>query len=443
MRSFGVTGGHPFKNRHGVLIHAACWSLLEAAFHPRKVPLQRLLDVCRSLPENALYSLGFEGIERNGGQEDLYPWLSSFRSFGPWTRRDEDDLGPYDLPDVRQVLDSIPKYPSFMVDAQLSGSPSFSGSFSASENDCFFSLPVELRQDIAIHLPTSDFLTLRRVSRAFWPVFHSQQFWASKFFMYGERGWVIESQRRSSGASIPDWRWWWHRTRDCNERCGSDCDGYACHCEARDRDYWAETDYEGRQPCSCDRGAHLAVHRQRTRVWRCVCSLHSILSVDWDTSATSAAQSLPEGISWVEVSGTIERRVSLYNSIREGCRVFEKRLVTIPSNLRRIGFSFVRLDRAEYISGIRFITNSTEDVKLGFQSSTHQVVVDGSDIRGFIVAADQRGIRALQMITSDGCVTRWVGNSKVIPKTRRLAFREGLVVAIECGFDVRMKPRLS
>lgn len=48
--SFSVLPHPDIRGRHGIVFHDACWSLLEAVLQPASVSLQRLFDVCSSLP---------------------------------------------------------------------------------------------------------------------------------------------------------------------------------------------------------------------------------------------------------------------------------------------------------------------------------------------------------------------------------------------------------
>lgn len=40
----------PENGRHGFVLHGACWRLLQKAFAPEAIPVERLVVVCRSLP---------------------------------------------------------------------------------------------------------------------------------------------------------------------------------------------------------------------------------------------------------------------------------------------------------------------------------------------------------------------------------------------------------
>ena len=39
-----------FEDRHGLLLHETCWKLLEAALDGPQVSLERLMEICQSLP---------------------------------------------------------------------------------------------------------------------------------------------------------------------------------------------------------------------------------------------------------------------------------------------------------------------------------------------------------------------------------------------------------
>jgi hypothetical protein len=47
---FRVMRQSPENGRHGFVLHDECWLLLQKAFEPDSVPIDRLLNVCNSLP---------------------------------------------------------------------------------------------------------------------------------------------------------------------------------------------------------------------------------------------------------------------------------------------------------------------------------------------------------------------------------------------------------
>lgn len=59
-----------------------------------------------------------------------------------------------------------------------------------SGTDSFRLLPLEMRTLVASYLSTAEFFNLRRVSRSMAEVFEDRQFWRTRFFPHGERGYL-------------------------------------------------------------------------------------------------------------------------------------------------------------------------------------------------------------------------------------------------------------
>ncbi|CAI4214389.1 unnamed protein product [Parascedosporium putredinis] len=310
----------------------------------------------------------------------------------PWAKREsvlqpssviavrDVDMGPFDVPGIRHALDTAPAYPAFMI--------------------C---------EAVAAHLSTPDFLTLRLASRAFWPIFHGQQFWAVKFRLHGERGWVMEAKERARAAlTPPDWRWMWHATR-------------GCQC-----------------PWGCQSAIHLTTHKQRLSTWRCIRSLCDLLSLRWHTPAASDPQALEAAESdtrpWLRVAGRLDEESSPPNRpIEEGCRILQKRYFTVPGGIKRVAVSHVRIGHASYIAGIRLIA-ADEELAFGWHSD-NPVVVRVAGVVGFNFAADLRGFRAIQVVSRDGGTSRWMGDLEGMAVTTRLGRGEEELAAVEVGFD--------
>lgn len=332
-------------------------------------------------------------------------------------------MGPFDVPGVRHALDTAPAYPAFMVDTALTSSSSPSSSSSSPTydgappaRDCFLALPAEICEAIAAHLSTPDFLTLRLASRAFWPIFHGQQFWAVKFRLHGERGWVMEAKERARAAlTPPDWRWMWHATR-------------GCQC-----------------PWGCQSAIHLTTHKQRLSTWRCIRSLCDLLSLRWHTPAASDPQALEaaerDTRPWLRVAGRLDEESSPPNRpIEEGCRILQKRHFTVPGGIKRVAVSHVRIGHASYIAGIRLIA-AEEELAFGWHSD-NPVVVRVAGVVGFNFAADLRGFRAIQVVSRDGGTSRWMGDLEGMAVTTRLGRGEEELAAVEVGFDVCFSPQV-
>lgn len=69
-------------------------------------------------------------------------------------------------------------------------------------HDCFSKLSWEILEAIAIELPTEDALGLRRISRAFLPLFSSATFWASRFKASADRRFMFETW---NSRDVTDW----------------------------------------------------------------------------------------------------------------------------------------------------------------------------------------------------------------------------------------------
>lgn len=90
------------------------------------------------------------------------------------------------------------------------------------EDDFFGRLPPEIREEIAAYLPTADFYNLRYVSRMISAIFSSQAFWATRFEVNGDRGFLsyLKARRRGGKAPRRNWQRPCHCTNETNI-----CDG--------------------------------------------------------------------------------------------------------------------------------------------------------------------------------------------------------------------------
>ncbi|KAK4232674.1 hypothetical protein C8A03DRAFT_39743, partial [Achaetomium macrosporum] len=165
---FGVLTQPDFGGRHGFIFHDACWSLLEEASHPAPVSLQRLLEVCKSLPFTLDCRTLSWGHDFGGAaivdNINYFPWedrydLRKFSKPDPVFSKN-----PYEVPGVDRILAEDPDQPPTLTATTPSPQKPI--------RDCFASLPQELCTAIAMCLPTADVLRTRLASRAFWPVFY-------------------------------------------------------------------------------------------------------------------------------------------------------------------------------------------------------------------------------------------------------------------------------
>ena len=377
----------PENNRHGFVLHNACWRLLQKALEPEKVPFERLLKICRSLPFplrgiSVCWSHDYGGLTAFDDQHH-YPWedqlmeQTSGSEIYQYAKKN-----PYDISEISEPL----KMP-------LENSPHL---FAKTQTgDCFSTLPWEILEAIAINLPTGDALVLRRASRAFLPVLSSQIFWASRFHPGHEREYVFEKWNKEQR----DWISLYRRTSYAHSPPGL---------------------------------------KNRRRVWGLIRKLIILLSLRLDDYwALPPTPSSVDGLKWIEVAGDIKRTTGSGHCeyFYEGCRLFQKQCAPIPCDLSKIAFSIVVAGDVTYLTGMRLITSGDEDILLGYIAEGNETSVEVTVVKGFVLAMGPRGIRAIQVIGVDQHTSKWVGCPTESPVTERLAGCES-ISALEVGFDV-------
>ena len=377
----------PENNRHGFVLHDACWRLLQKALEPEKVPLERLLKICRSLPFplrgiSVCWSHDYGGLTAFDDQHH-YPWedqlmeQSSSSEIYHYAREN-----PYDMPEISEPLKMRLENPPHLFAKTQTG-------------DCFSTLPWEILEAIAINLPTGDALVLRRASRAFLPVLTSQIFWASRFQPGHEREYVFEKQNKEQRDWISLYR---------------------------------HTSYAYSPPGL----------KNRRRVWGLIRKLIILLSLRLDDCwELSPIPSSVDGLKWIEVAGDIKRTTGSGHceNFNEGCRLFQKQCAPIPGDLSKIAFSIVAAGDVTYITGMRLMTSDDADIRLGYLAEGNEAFVEVTVVKGFVLAMGPRGIRAIQVIGVNEHTSKWFGCPTESPVTERLAGCES-ISALEVGFDV-------
>ena len=378
----------PVNDRHGYVVHDACWCLLEKFLHPRAVPLARLLKICESLPF-PLRGSGVSWGHNYGGlvlldEKSHYPWEAQLIGQSDSSEvMDQARMNPYDVPEIPLLLKTRPQTPPGL-------GPLGQG------NDCFSVLPWEILEVIAIYLSTRDALTLRLASRSFLPIFTSQTFWASRFGRGGDRDFIFEKR---NGREKGDWRALYRLGNDIHSPPGL---------------------------------------KNRRRVWALIRSFTDSLSLYLDDASKAAPIDLGHpGLQWIEQSGDRRHGPSsgYYARFDEGCRRFDKQRTSIPHDLSQLAVSTITVGGVEYVAGIRLVTGKDRDICLGYIAEGSELMLDVIALKGFVLAVGPRGIRALQVIGMDESISRWFGCPKGSPITRRLTNFES-ITALEVGFDV-------
>jgi hypothetical protein len=378
----------PLNGRHGFVLHDACWHLLQRVFQPGEIPLERLVEVCESLP----FPLRGNGISWGHDYGGLY-FLDNLKYY-PWEDRllgeghNAETLlcaksDPYDIPEISTLLTTRLDHPTVLpLDKKL--------------HDCFSRLPWEILEAIAVKLPTDHALSLRRVSQAFLPLLSSSTFWASRFKASADRGFIFETWK---SLEVTDWMSLYRLTGRTHGPSGL---------------------------------------QNRRRVWDLARPLENItnLRLAEDLTMTSLNENLAR-LRWSKVAGDVKDEVDYEypRNFNEGCRIFGTHVAPIPESLSKIGFSISSLEHVTYISGVRLITPKEPDIFLGFVSEGKEVIKEITALRGFILAVGSRGIHALQVVSQDASLSEWIGCPENSPITKRLAHFD-FVAGLEVNFDV-------
>ena len=474
----------------GCIFHEACWDLLEEAFSPAPVPLPRLLAICNSLP-TPTHSGALDWGHDYGGatvvdRVNYFPWEDAVTEPTLPSPNPVFYSDPYHIPEIAHILAEDPGEPPAALHCNDSSTATPPQGI-----DCFAGIPMELRLAITMHLPTADAMRLRLASRAFQPLFHSQQFWASRFATASsDRGWLFETRQRESNihsnrepthnppAPGTDWRWLYRRTNNTHLQ-------------------------------------HLPLGlRNRHRIWRLMQSLINLLHHRWvrppfpspnanadaeqqqppsvwhaptdpdapwqwprhshmhpqhpqhpqhplypqPTSEPEDPLHLPTAGRWRAVSAHMwpvcEKADGWWSPFYRGCRVFERVDVLVPEDLVRVGVVTVGVDvdvagegeGAEYVAGLVLETAGGEMVRLGYHPGEGAVVAgrsvgfEAGGLSGFGVAMGARGVQGLQCVVAgpagDRVLLPWLGSPEDVPRTERLAAVAGRVVGLILLFDV-------
>lgn len=310
------------------------------------------------------------------------------------------DKSPYQVTGVDRLLAEAPQQPPAAT--QPARPPR------ALALDCLALLPGELCAAIAMLLPTADVLRARLASRALWPVFYSQQFWASRFtspLPAANRSWLFET--RSNIQSPRDWRWLYRRTNH----------------------------------------VHLGLSPgllNRRRIWGLIEQVVDILALVW----YELPRPLPEiwslglahateycaGVNGLLWSPTEPGDHQFHN----GCRLFQTQSIAIPEDLAYLFVYTATFGDGQYIVGMSLAAIAGDSIRLGYSSHSEQLV-ELNQVWGFRLAMGSRGLQALQCITgpadSEDSETPWVGSPDDVPRTERLVLADR-VEGLEVGFDV-------
>lgn len=412
---------------HGFVFHESCWSVLEKVYNPDPVPIDRLYELCLSMPTFEIYCVHWG--HNYGGLyfwelTAHYPWdafehpqsfdfddLAGYESGESEASRDSNDSerneptvrlstvhsDPYWVNKIPMILQEQPKSPPVRT---------VSSSRQRATADRFSRLPLELRSEIASHLPTTDFLNARLALRGLWDIFEIQQFWSTRFLWRGaERSWLFEAQHPARCGR--DWRSLYRRTSDA-------------------------------------RASHSGGIRNRRRVWELALHLQSVLCLGpLVTTASVGDEKEDENVAWVVAAADIytEPPEPIYNYFEHGCRILHRQRLRLTSlgKHTRVALSFIQVGEHSYLSSLRLGHGDGNDVQIGYRALTEQVVeLDSDNWHGIVLAIGSRGILGLRFVSDNGRNLKcspWYGRPEDSLRTHRLVSREP-IVALKFGLDV-------
>ncbi|KAH6621557.1 hypothetical protein B0J18DRAFT_450642 [Chaetomium sp. MPI-SDFR-AT-0129] len=400
---FGAMTDIEVNGRRGFVFHEVCWSLLEKAFHLAQIlPIHRVWEVCNSIP------LSMAGDSLNWGhdygglaiqRDNFFPWEPRFanRHFPHGQRYppiyDVDPRAPYELDDI---LAEHPQHPPRVSPSLFLGSqPNTS-----SNEDPFISLPAELCSLIARYLPTADALNLRLASRRFWHIYDSQQSWLSEIHTH---------DARPKRASLPDWRWLYHRTANAHRMLGL---------------------------------------QNRKRIWSLIQGIIPLLALRWNEvpcplptpwqrpSEKTTEKEEQQDPSWAFVGGRMSHESQEFCPLEEAGRRLRSERVVVQEGISHVAVSTVHLADWGYVAGVSLTSTTGTVLRLGYGDFDAESSVElPNKLGGFNVAVGVDGIHGLQCVdTKLGSVSNWLGCTHDVPKTERLAVGAP-ITELELGFD--------
>ncbi|VUC25839.1 unnamed protein product [Clonostachys rosea] len=105
----------------------------------------------------------------------------------------------------------------------------------------------------------------------------------------------------------------------------------------------------------------------------------------------------------------------------------------VPKNLNQVVVHLCPFGNTTYVVGLELVLDDNTSLEVGYQSPQKESVTL-SLLKGLAIAADGKGLQALQFIDSGDKKTPWCGDPTGCPRTNRLASLEN-ITELEFGFD--------
>lgn len=378
------------------MLHESCYQILLEVYDGGPISLQRLLEVCRSIP--------IVNCDRSCEHDykDLYVYENRHGSLRP----DCCCGDPYKISELSQVMVTLQnrRSISFAVvsyrGTKRNNTRRKEETARLIENDGFLKLPLELLDIIASYMLTADYFSMRFVSRALATVLFSTKFWASRFAFHGEHAYIFKA-RQSCMKGFTKW--------------------HSLYCYVISEDI----------PYSLG---------NRMRIWHTSQLFRDRMDLQW-TNCAALRNDEPDGdiYVWREVQGDITEDKPAINW--KGCHLTCKSWFSITNTIIRMAVSVIKEGRSSYITGIKFVFEDETAVSIGYSAQPSESEVHISrditplgSLSGFILCVGPRGIHAVQTVCGDSSSSDWLGYPDQGYITRHLVFAP--VAAAAAGFDV-------
>ncbi|KAJ5102304.1 hypothetical protein NUU61_004526 [Penicillium alfredii] len=354
-------------SRDTFIFHDACWRIIQTCFEDVSIPLAQLAVVLSLVPK-------FEKVD-----EDCV--------YGA-----EDPTKHVDAEEIVRLAKRQPK--------SISAAPRSKMILHHPTRDTFAILPPEITFEIARHLEIIDFYNVRLVSRWMGRLFDEPAFWATRFEVNRERGFL------------------------------------SCLWAKRPKEY-ARNDWRSLYTCSSLPNLCASLQR-RNRIWRRGQWIKDVITMRMQSDQTEATRESDSNLDWREIQAHLRCDSDLpLHEFPCYVRAVQTQSARIPRNLTAIVVSFIREGSMTYVTGLQLLSEH-EVISLGYIRLGSPIVPVSSDFSGFVVAVDKRGIHALQAI-ANGVASSWIGDMEGRCVTRRLALQEP-IQGIEVCCDVSANP---
>ncbi|KAL8744056.1 MAG: hypothetical protein Q9190_003658 [Brigantiaea leucoxantha] len=421
------------------MFHEACWKLLQAFQPQADVSIQALAQFCRSCPiRDSLLKWGHE----YGGVTSIDPHALPWEDYYTETALIDSDMDPLDKADIAALLEEC------AVDdddkpRQIDKPPVKPGL------DAFGSLPNEVLDIVLCCLPSTDVRSVRLASRTFASMILSRSFWASRFSLEGEFGFLFDLMAPQTRSVDINWTKLYKIVQLDEISQGLRCRRRIWNLLrplARNLQMYDSLELAGDTPRSGTLGVDIKAE------W--TTDNDSIQGSDGRPTSQSTGEPSTYNIHssrairhfWKTVAAQIEDS-AFKNAFMYGCQSKDLRSIAIPYDIGRVSLSFVMIGKEKYVAGIRFKPRYMlhHEVSLGYVLPSEELTIELPEearLHGFHVAQSARGIRAVRVVTNIS-LSDWLGcaSGEGIMVTERLESSVPVSV-MSANFDVSILERL-